>query len=278
MSVVAILGAGELGGAIAHKLAIRARVREILLVDPNGAAAAGKALDIQQSGPIEPFDTRLSANADALAAVGASVIVVADAVASGQWKGEAGLGLVRQLARAGASGPFVFAGPDQLWLLEAAAREVGVRANRLVGTAPSALVGMTRALVALETNGAAADVLLSVVGRPPSVVLGWSSATLAGSLVTDCVPAHRLRAISDAVRRLWPPGAHAIAAATAQVVEALASGSRRRLHALTLLDGELGARGTAAMLPVELGEGQVLRRIVPSLSPQERTELINSLG
>jgi hypothetical protein len=36
-------------------------------------------------------------------------------------------------------------------------------------------------------------------------------------------------------------------------------------------DGELGRRGAAIMMPLELGSGRILRRITPSLSPQERT-------
>ena len=59
MSTVAILGAGELGGAIAHALAARGSVSRVLLIDPHGQVAAGKALDIQQAGAITGFHTRL---------------------------------------------------------------------------------------------------------------------------------------------------------------------------------------------------------------------------
>jgi hypothetical protein len=69
-------------------------------------------------------------------------------------------------------------------------------------------------------------------------------------LVTERVPAHRLLAISDSVKRLWPPGPYAIGAATAPIAEALIDGSRRRHAALAILDGEFGARGVAAMLPL----------------------------
>ena len=46
---------------------------------------------------------------------------------------------------------------------------------------------------------------------------------------------------------------------------------------MTILDGELGVRSVAAMLPLELGRGRVLRRVVPSLSTQERVTLVNNL-
>ena len=47
---------------------------------------------------------------------------------------------------------------------------------------------------------------------------------------------------------------------------------------MTILDGEFGARGVAAMLPLRLGHGRILQRVVPSLSAQERTQVINELG
>ena len=275
MSVVAILGAGPLGSAIAHKLAERARVREIVLIDENAPVAAGKALDIRQSGPIDGYDTILSATADVLAATGASAIVFADRADGTEWEGEAGLALIDRLSRAGTRAPFVFAGARQLWLAEAAARELKLPADRLIGTAPSALVNAVSALASVELGLSGVNV--SVGGRPPSFVIGWSSATVAGSLITERIPAHRLLAISRALPKLWPPGPQAIAAPTALVVEALVAGSRRLHHAVTVLAGELGMSGVGVMLPLELGRGRVLQRVVPSFSPQEKTELLNSL-
>lgn len=276
MSVVAILGAGPIGAAIAHRLAERARVREIRLIDGNASLAAGKALDIQQSGPIGRSDTALTATADVLAAAGASVVVIADDTVNGEHQGEQGLAVVRQLVRAGTDAPFVFAGAHQIWLMEAAARELKVPADRIVGTAASGVAASVAALTSAELGRT--GVVVGVVGRPPALVIAWSAATVAGSFVTDFVPAHRLLAISAALPRLWPPGPETTAAATAPVVEALIDGSRTLHHAMTVLDGELGARGVAAMVPLEFGHGRVLARVLPSLSPQERTDLLNGIS
>ncbi|HET9371368.1 MAG TPA: hypothetical protein VFO19_14010, partial [Vicinamibacterales bacterium] len=271
MSRIAIVGAGPIGGAIAHALAERERVREVRLIDDRASVAAGKALDIRQTGPIDSFDTRLDGSGDALGASGASVIVIADRFEGGEWQGDEGLALVRKLVRAGTVAPIVFAGPAQTWLMEKTAAELGVAVDRLVGTAASALPGAVRGLVALELNASAVDVAVAVAGRPPAFVIGWSAATAAGSLVADRVPAHRLLAISDALRKLWPPGPQAIAAATAPIVEALANGSRRQLQATAILDGEWSSRGRAALLTLEITRGRIARCLTPSLSPQERT-------
>jgi len=275
MSTIAIVGAGPLGTATAQRLAERARVGAIRLVDAAANVAAGKALDLLQSGPVERFDTALTAEADILAAAGATVIVIADAIEGGEWDGDRGRAMLEQLARAGSSAPIVFAGPNQTTLMEWTRRELKLPAHRLVGSAPAALASAVRALAGLEMNLASVDV--AVIGRPPSFVIGWSAATAMGSLVTDRVPAHRLLALSGALRKLWPSGPQAIGVATARIVEALIHGSRQPQHGLTILDGELGARGTAVMLPLELGRLRVLSHVVPSLSAQERTEFVNGL-
>jgi hypothetical protein len=159
--------------------------------------------------------------------------------------------------------------------METVARELRVPADWLIGTATSAIAASVAALASVEAQLTDVDVV--VAGRPPALVIGWSSATIAGSLLSDRVPAHRLLAIGQALPRLWPPGPEAIAAPTAGVIEALVSGSRRLHHATTVLDGEFGLRGVAAMLPLELGNGRVLTRTMPSLSPQERTMLLSGL-
>src|SRR5213592_3556207 len=97
MNEVAILGAGELGGATAHVLARHDLVRSIRLVDESGSIAAGKALDIAQAAPIEGFTTRLTGTNDLASAAGASVIVVADRIGAGEWRGDQGAQFAKRL-------------------------------------------------------------------------------------------------------------------------------------------------------------------------------------
>lgn len=278
MSIVAVLGAGPIGASVAQTLARRARVRDIRLVDEAASVAAGKALDIRQSGPVEGYDTRVSGIGDVLAAVGADVIVIADAHVDGEWTGDRGLALVRRLVSAGATAPVVFAGTNQTWLMEAAVRELQVPAERIVGSAAAAMTGAARALAGLECDGSGADVSVTVCGRPSAFVAAWSSATIGGSLLTDRVPSHRLRALSQQLASQWPVRPYAIGAATAPIVEGLLSGSRCDTPGVTVLSGELGHRGIACLLPLTLGDGQIQVRIIPSLSAQERTDVLNSLG
>lgn len=278
MSTIAVLGAGPVGASVAQALARRARVRDVRLIDDAATVAAGKALDIRQSGPIDGCDTRVSGTGDVLAAVGADVIVIADAHVDGEWTGDRGLALVRRLLEAGATAPFVFAGADQTWLMEAAAREVRAPVDRLVGSAAGAMAGAARMLAARESDGSGADVSVTVCGRPPALVAAWSAAAIGGSSLTDRVPAHRVRVLSQQLASLWPPRPYAIGAATAPIVEGLVTGTRRDTPGVVILDGEFGPRGVACLLPLTLGDGRIQARTIPSLSAQEHTDVLNSLG
>ena len=276
MSSAAILGAGPIGSAIAHRLAEQARLSEVRLIDEAGAVAAGKALDIRQAGPIGAYDTLVAGSTDHLSAAAADVIVFADAVADGEWEGEKGLALVQRLVRGGTSAAFVFAGPKQTRLMEAAAREGRVPNDRLIGTAAAALPHIVSSLLHIETGMSGA--VVTVAGRPPSFVVGWNAATIGGRMVTELVPAHRLLSISQSLGKLWPAGPQAIAAPTAAVVEGLIAGTRLPIAASVITDGEYGVRGIAALMPVELGNKRILRRALSTQSPQERTETMSVLS
>ena len=179
MPFIAIVGAGTLGGALAQRLASRARAGEVRLIDERAEIARGKALDIQQSGPIDGFDTRVSGTSSLDAAAGASAIVVADAAAGDvEHSGEAGLALVRRLAAVEFSAPFIFAGNAQRSVLARAASELHIARSRLIGSAPFALESAVRALAALEADASGAEIQLRIVGVPPdAAVIAWEAAT-----------------------------------------------------------------------------------------------------
>lgn len=278
MAFLAVIGCGALGGAVAHTLAVRDRIAEIRLIDPAGAIATGKALDLQQSGPVDLFRARLT-SADRLeAAAGAAAVIVADSAdGSVEYAGDAGLTMIRQLVRSGMTSPIVFAGTSQRELAERTVTELHVPRGRVIGSAPGALESALRAMVALALDGSAAEVELRVVGVPPrSAVVAWNAAVASGQPIAAQLPAHVIAGLSARIPGLWPPGPYALASAAARVAEAIANGSRRRFSCFVV--SESGpARAAVVALPVELGSGGIRRVLEPTLSRQERTLLENAV-
>jgi malate dehydrogenase len=273
MSLIAIVGAGPVGSALAHKLAGRGRVAAVRLIDDNESVARGKALDIVQAGPVDGFGTNVSADASIHAAAGADVIVFADDVAGAEHSGETGLALVRRLIASGSTAPFVFAGTLQRELMTRCITELRIASPRVIGSAPFALASAVRALSAVVLDTSAVEISLNVLGVPPrQAVVTWQEGSVAGQPLQDVMGAHEIAALAARVPSLWPPGPYALASAAARVTEAVCCGSRRQYSCFV----DVG-RGRIAAMPVELHRGGVKRVLEPALTTLERTALQNSL-
>jgi malate dehydrogenase len=278
-STVAIIGAGELGGALAHRLAARDQFAAIRLIDDNAGLAAGKALDVQQAGAVEGFRTKLTGSPGLANAAGAELIVIADRAGSeGEWRGEAGLAVLKRLAEVAPAAVFVCAGGSQRALVARGVAEARISPRRLIGSAPFALASAIRALVALEVNRSAADVSLTVLGVPPEgIVVPWTSATIAGSPAHSVLSPPQLTRIAARVTRLWPPGPYALASAAVRICDGVAGCSLQTYPCFVVQEGR-GSGITAAALPVGLGPEGVRRIEIPGLSVQESVALDSALA
>ena len=273
MRTAAIIGAGDLGGAVARTLAMREAVERIVLIDPSGSVAAGKALDIQQSGAIAGFHTRLRGATDISHAVGCDVCILADRAGASTGSAAEDPGAIAVLG-ANDAAPIVFAGASHARLLWRAADHLRIDRRRLIGSAPEALASAIRALVALEAGCAPGEVMLTVLGAPPDgFVVPWSEASIGGSAVQQVLSPVQMGRLDDRIARLWPPDAQALGAAAATVAEGILRSARRAFNVLTVLDGELGVRRRVASLPSLLSAGGIVQRRVPSLNARERTRL-----
>jgi malate dehydrogenase len=79
-SKIALIGAGNIGGTLAH-LAAAKELGDIVLFDVVEGVPQGKALDLSQCGPIEGFDTKITGSNDYKDIQGADVIIVTAGVA-----------------------------------------------------------------------------------------------------------------------------------------------------------------------------------------------------
>ncbi|MGH9142568.1 MAG: lactate/malate family dehydrogenase [Vicinamibacterales bacterium] len=278
MREVAIIGAGELGGAVAHALARSNLVQSVRIIDAERRVAEGKALDIAQAAPVEGFATRASGGSDVSMAAGAFLVIIADRIAGGEWRGEDALALLKRLSQTAARAAIVCAGPSQHELVERGVGELRLSRTRLFGSAPESLAAAARALVALAVNGSPRDVALSVLGLPPEhTVIPWADATVAGLSLTRLVDEQTRRQLAMRVSALWPTGPYALAAAVTTVVEAMTGRSRRIVSSFVAPDFSAGRRARTTAMPVRLGASGIVEIVSPSLSNVEQVALDNAM-
>jgi malate dehydrogenase len=278
MEEVAIIGAGELGGEIAHVIARRDLVARVRLVDGSASIAAGKALDIMQAAPIAAFATIVTSAADVTSAAGASVVIVADQAGGAEGTADDGFVLMKQLAAGAGRAVIVCAGAGQRTLIERAVIDAGLPRRRVVGSAPEALVSAVRALTALEADRSPREIAIAVMGIPPDqVVVNWPAATIGGVPAVDVLDEPARRRITARIPALWPPGPYALAHAAADVVASVLECSRRTVMTFVAPDVEGGRKSRTAALPVRLDRRGIASVELSTLSAHAQVALDNAM-
>ena len=277
---MAILGAGEIGGALARQLAAMDVVGRIVIVDELANVAAGKALDVAQSAPVDRYHTVMAGTADVAAAVGAVAVIIADTAAAPvtEWKDEGGLALVRRLAGLNQLAPIICAGVSQASVIERGVNELGVSRMRLFGSAPEALRSAVTAIVSLEAGAAPQDISLSVLGRAPqSIIVPWDEVSIAGRTATEVLSAAQLARLDARIARLWPPGPYALGGAAARLVRTALTRTPRVHAALVAVGRDEGTPGRAAMMPVTLRPAGLASLVAPALSARDRVRFESTM-
>ena len=77
---IALIGAGQIGGTLAHLAALK-ELGDVVLFDIAEGTPEGKALDIASSGPSGKFDATMSGTQDYADIAGADVCIVTAGVA-----------------------------------------------------------------------------------------------------------------------------------------------------------------------------------------------------
>ena len=237
MPFVAILGAGPLGGALTYALASRGRFDEVRLIDPEKTLAAGKALDILQSGPVDGYSTRVTGSASLDDAAGAWVAVLADPVNPDP------LSHLAALHRRSPGALVVCADAGHGVVMSRAVATGAVAPDRLVGAAPLAVASAARALIALDLDLSPALIHVGVTAGPAAGSCGidWSRTAIEGVPGDSAVPRERQRRLEQRLAALLPPGPLTLAAAAARLAEAAWFGARATFPCWWVTDGGSGA-------------------------------------
>jgi malate dehydrogenase len=288
VSTVVILGAGEIGGAAAREVAALDLISRIVIVDDLATVAAGKALDVAQSAPIDGYHTALSGTSDVAAVVGATAIVIADRLSGPEDSrtpgpqespdDEASFNLLRRSAGLNQTAPIICAGAHHAPLVETAVAEAGIPRTRVFGSAAEALRSAVIAIASAEANVAPADISLCVLGRPPQqIIVPWDQASIGGRCATNVLSAAQLSRLDARVARLWPPGPYALAAAAARIIRTALTRSPRTHAALVAVTRDEGLPGRSAMMPVTLDPQGIATLVPPSLSARDRVRFDTTL-
>jgi malate dehydrogenase len=288
---IALIGAGNIGGTLAHLAALRG-LGDVVLFDVVEGLPQGKALDLAEGGPIEPFDAKITGTNNMADIKGADVCIVTAGVARkpGMSRDDL-LGINAKIMtdvgkgiREHAQNAFVIIVSNPLdAMVTLAKRLTGFPKQRVVGMAGVLDSARYRAFLAMELGVSVESVEALVLGgHGDDMVPVRSACTVGGAPIASLIPEARLREIEDRVRKaggeivaLLKTGSAYYSPATAAIrmAEAYLRDKKEILPCAAYLEGEYGYSGFYLGVPVRIGAGGVEEVVQLKLTEQEAREL-----
>ena len=275
---IALIGAGMIGGTLAH-LAAKKEMGDIVLFDIAEGIPQGKALDLAQCGPIEGFDANIKGTNDYADIAGADVIIVTAGVPRkpGMSRDDLlGINLsvmkaVGEGIKAHAPDAFVICITNPLDAMVWALREFsGLPHNKVVGMAGVLDSARFATFLAWEFGVSVKDVNAFVLGgHGDTMVPVLEYSTISGIPVTDLVKmgkstteklneiVARTRSGGGEIVALLKTGSAYYAPATSAIAmaEAYLGDQKRILPCAVYVDGQYGLDGLYVGVPVVIGAG-----------------------
>ena len=288
---IALIGAGNIGGTLAHLALIRG-LGDVILFDVVDGLPQGKALDLMEAGPIEPFDASVTGTNDYADIAGADVCIVTAGLARkpGMSRDDL-LGINSKIMTQVSAGIREHA-PKSLMIvisnpLDAmvtlAKRETGFPKERVVGMAGVLDSARYRSFIALELGVSVESVHAMVLGgHGDDMVPVRSSCTVGGAPVTRFLSEERLAAIEERTRKaggevvaLLKTGSAFYSPATAAIrmAQSYLRDKKEILPCAAYLEGEYGYSGFYLGVPARIGAGGVEQVVEFDLTAAEKAAL-----
>lgn len=292
---IALIGAGQIGGTLAHLVALK-ELGDVILFDIVDGVPQGKALDLAQSAPVEGYNTSLKGTSSYADIAGADVVIVTAGVPRkpGMSRDDLlGINLkVMEQVGAGiaqyAPEAFVICITNPLdamvWALQ---KFSGLPTHKVVGMAGVLDSARFRTFIAEELNVSVQDVTAFVLGGHGDTMVPLARySTVAGIPLTDLVKLNWLtqEKLDQIIQRTRDGGAeivallktgsafYAPAASAIEMAEAYLKDKKRILPAAAYLSGQFGVSDRYVGVPIVIGAGGAEKVVEIDLNDAETAE------
>jgi malate dehydrogenase len=295
-SKVTVVGAGNVGGTTAQRLAER-NYADVVLVDIVEGLPQGKALDILESGPVIGFDSSVIGTNGYEETAGSDIVVITSGSPRKPGMSRDDLLRTNQNIVQSVTEEVVKHSPQAILVMVAnpldamchVAFEVsGFPRERVVGMAGILDTARYRTFIAQELGVSMRDVFALVLGGHGDTMVPLPSmATAGGVAITELLSQERVEAIVDRTRnggaeivQLLQSGSafYAPSAAIVEMVDSILLDQKRILPCAAYLQGEYGIDDLFVGVPIKLGASGVEEIVELELQENELEDLKNSAG
>ncbi len=299
-SKITLIGAGQIGGTLAHLIVLK-KLGDVVLFDVAEGLAKGKALDIAQSSPVHNFDNKIIGTNNYKDIKNSDVIIITAGVPRkpGMNRDDLlsiNLKIIKEVAdgiKKNSPNAFVICITNPLDVIVMALQKYsGLPKNKVVGMA--GILDSSRFIYFLSQE------LKVPVSKIESFVLGGHGDTMVamvnhtkidGTPLIDIVKQGKIekKALDQIINRTKNGGAeivkflekgsafYAPAASGVLMAESYIFNKKNQLPCAAFLNGEYGVNNLYAGVPVVIGNGGVEKVIELKLSEEERNNFDNSI-
>ena len=297
---ITLIGAGQIGGTLAHLIALK-ELGDVVLFDVAAGIAKGKALDIAQSSPVDGFNINLSGTDNYEDTKNSDVIIITAGVPRkpGMTRDDLlgiNLKIIKQVAegiKKTSPNAFVICITNPLDVIVMALQKYsGMSKNKIVGMA--GILDSSRFIYFLsqELNVPVKKIKSFVLGGHGDSMVAMLGATeVEGKKINDLVNEGKIskEKLNQIIDRTKKGGAeivkylekgsafYAPAASGVEMAESYLKDLKKQLPCAVYLNGEYEAKDLYAGVPVIIGAGGVEKIIELSLSNEEKVNFDNSI-
>ena len=297
---ITLIGAGQIGGTLAHLIALKG-LADVILFDVAEGVAKGKALDIAQSSPVEGFNISLKGTNDYNETKNSDVIIITAGVPRkpGMSRDDL-LGINLKIIKQVAEG-IKKTSPNAFVICITNPLDVMVMAlQKYSGFQKNKVVGMAGILDSLRFIYFLSEKLKIKVNKIKSFVLGGhgdtmvamlNHTTIDGEPIDNLVKSGKISSdeLNKLVERTKKGGAeivkylekgsafYAPAAAGVEMAESYLKDLKKELPCAAHLNGEYGFKDIYAGVPVIIGKNGVEKVVEIKLSSSEKDQFNKSI-
>jgi malate dehydrogenase len=291
---ISVIGAGNVGGTTAQRLAEK-NLADVVLLDINEGVAKGKALDIMESAPLYGFDVRVTGTADYDGTAGSNLVVISSGVPRKPGMSRDDLlrinaeivqSVTREVAKRSPEAVIIVVSNPLDAMTYVAYRESGFPKQRVMGMAGALDSARLRAFIAMELGVSVTSVHALVLGgHGDTMVPLMRYTTVNGIPVGQLMAADRLEVLVKRTREggaeivnLLKTGSafYAPSAAVVEMAEAILADRQKIIPSAVYCEGEYGIQGLFVGVPARLGARGVEAVVQVDLTPPERALLAQS--
>ncbi len=301
MTKISLIGAGQIGGTLAHLIGTKELVNEVVLFDVANGIAKGKALDIAQSSSVDGFNVKFSGTDNYKDIKDSDVIIITAGVPRkpGMSRDDLlgiNLKIIKQVAegvKQNAPNAFVICITNPLDVMVMAFQKFSsLPANKVVGMAGILDSSRFKLFLSLELNVPVKEIEAMVMGGHGDTMVPMPRFTkVSGRPLLDLVKdgkisQERLEEINQRTRdggaeivKFLEKGSafYAPAASGVQMAEAYLNDQKKLLPCAVQLNGEYNVNNVYAGVPVIIGKSGVEKIEEVSLDDNEKKEFMHSI-